>query len=442
MLNQQVQELKQLKAFIILWVTQALSSLGSSMTSFALIIWIYQQQGSALTMGLLTVCSYAPYVLLSMFAGALSDKWDKKKTILFCDSIAVVGTLTASWLLKTNQLEIWHLYLINIINGLMGAFQSPASDVAITLLTPQKYYQKTSGLRSFSNSLVTILTPVFATMLLSFFNIEFVLIFDGITFSAAFISLLFFIHLPLLDALKKDEEQTSVFQLLKEGISFLKEHLGILQLILFLSGINLIASMSDTALPALVLTKYKEQETVLGMFNAFTGIASLLGSIIVSFQPAPKKRIRIICIALFISMSTENFILALTESIPFWYVGAVLGWLPIPFMSANMDVLLRERIPIEMQGRVFSVRNSLQFFTIPLGHLLAGILIDDVFEPLMRTNSQRFPIFGTGAGAGSAFLLFLLGIAGMLICFYFSSLKSMRALDQPLLSETSLADPS
>ena len=62
------------------------------MTSYALVIWAYQQTGSALTSALLTVCSYAPYVLLSIFAGALSDRWDKKRTMLVCDSLAAVST--------------------------------------------------------------------------------------------------------------------------------------------------------------------------------------------------------------------------------------------------------------------------------------------------------------------------------------------------------------
>lgn len=68
-----------MRNFLFLWATQALSSLGSAMTGFALIVWSYQQQGSALTTALLSVCSYAPYVVLGIFAGAFSDRWDKKR---------------------------------------------------------------------------------------------------------------------------------------------------------------------------------------------------------------------------------------------------------------------------------------------------------------------------------------------------------------------------
>ena len=86
------------------------------MTSYALVIWAYQQTGSALTSALLTVCSYAPYVLLSIIAGALSDRWDKKRTMLVCDSLAAASTLLVFFLLGTGRLEIWHLYLINGFN--------------------------------------------------------------------------------------------------------------------------------------------------------------------------------------------------------------------------------------------------------------------------------------------------------------------------------------
>ncbi len=80
--------IKELKTFMILWSTQSLSQLGSTMTNFALTLWLYQKTGSALQTALLSICSYAPYVVLSIFAGALSDRWDKKKTMLVCDTLA------------------------------------------------------------------------------------------------------------------------------------------------------------------------------------------------------------------------------------------------------------------------------------------------------------------------------------------------------------------
>ena len=127
---------------MILWLTQSFSTLGSAMTGFALIIWSYQQQGSALSTALLSVCTYAPYVVMSIFAGALSDRWNKKITMLVSDTFAAATTVAVLWLLTTNRLQIGHLYVINALNGLMNTVQQPAGDVAVSLLTPRKHYQR------------------------------------------------------------------------------------------------------------------------------------------------------------------------------------------------------------------------------------------------------------------------------------------------------------
>lgn len=106
-----MKSLKELRFFIILWLTQSFSALGSAMTNFALVVWLYQDSGSALTTALLTVCSYTPYVVVSVFAGAISDKWNKKAVMLICDSFAAICTIAVLVLLKTGSLAVWHLYI-------------------------------------------------------------------------------------------------------------------------------------------------------------------------------------------------------------------------------------------------------------------------------------------------------------------------------------------
>lgn len=419
--------LNELKYFIILWLTQSFSALGSAMTNFALVIMLYQDSGSALTTALLTVCSYAPYVIVSIFAGAISDKWNKKVVMLVCDSFAAACTIITLVLLKTGNLAVWHLYILNALNGLMNSIQSPASDVAVTLLTPEKHYQKTSGMRYFSNSLVSILTPVFAAALVSFAGIETVIAFDLTTFAIAFLTLLFFIRIPKVQ--RKNESNETLLQSAKSGIAYLKSNKGILWLILFLSAINLIASTYEAVLPAMVLSK--ADETALGLVNSCVGIATLLGSVIATIFPTPKSRIAVICNCLLLSMSTENFLLAFGKNTIVWCIGAALGWIAIPLMSANYDVIFRSNVPKEMQGRVYSVRNSLQFFTIPVGYFLGGLLVDNVFEPFMTTVQSGIltALFGSGKGSGAAFLFFVIGIAGVLVCLFFRRVKAFKNLE-------------
>lgn len=414
---------KELKPYLLLFGTQTLSALGSGMTSYALVLLIYLRSGSALRTALLSICSYAPYVIMSIFAGALSDRWNKKLTMLICDLFAALSTVAVLVLIKTDALCPWHLYLLNALNGLMNTVQQPASEVASTMLIPKDFYQKTSGLRSFSQSLNSILTPVLATALFAFAGIDVVIAFDLITFAIAFLTLLFFIPIP--ECTKPEKTKEKLLTAAKEGLEWLKKNPLILKLILYLSSINLIASIYDAALPAMILSRANGGEKVLGAVNTFVGIATLAGSLIVTLMPAPKNRIRAITLSLLISMSSENFLLAFGKAPWIWCLGAVLGWITIPIMNANLDVIYRSSIPLDMQGRVYSCRNTLQFFTIPIGFLLGGVLVDKVFEPFaasLPSGSILASVFGEGKGSGTAMLFFAIGTAGVFVCFLFNFL--------------------
>ena len=411
-------EIKELKSYLLLWATQSFSGLGSGMTSFAMVLWLYQTSGSALQTALMSVCSYAPYVVMSIFAGTLSDRWDKKRTMLVCDLLAALSTVAILILYQTGQLAPWHMYVLNALNGLMNTVQRPASDVAATLLAPPEYYQKTSGLRSFSSSLTTILTPVIASAVYAFGGMEMIIAFDLFTFAAAFLVLLFFIRIP--EPPRKETQQEKLLDAAKAGLKWLRQNPLILKLIFFLAWINLVASAFDAALPAYLLSVPNGGEKVLGLVQSCAGIATLVGSVIVTLSPKPKNRVRMVCITLMISMSTENFLLAFSRTPAVWCIGSILGWLSIPLMNANLDVIMRVSIPPEMQGRVFSCRNTLQFFTIPVGFLLGGWMVDDVFEPLMASaDGLAVQLFGTGKGSGAAAFFLVLGFAGVAVCLWY-----------------------
>lgn len=428
--------LREMRMYLILWLTQAFSGLGSAMTSYALVIWSYTQEGSALTTALLAVSSYAPYVVCSIFAGALSDRWDKRKTMLACDGIAALTTVCTLVLLKTERLEVWHLYIINAINGLMNTVQSPASEVATTALLPRKHYQKVGGLNQLSGSLNGILTPVLAMAVLGFAGMDGVILFDLLTFTAAFLVLLLFIRIPEGELVPDKKEPLR--QAIKEGLCFLREKRGVLMLILFLAGINFVASMFNAALPALVIPK--AGENALGVLSSFTAVTTLAGSLIASALPAPRSRVRVICWTLMLSMSTENFILAFGRSLPVWCIGAFLGWIAIPLMNTNLGALMRLNIPQEIQGRVYAARNSLQFFTIPLGYMLGGAAVDYLFEPLMSLQAQdSFLVryFGIGKGSGAPCFFAILGILGVFVCVVFRRNRHIRAMcDEEMLHTT------
>ena len=421
---------KRLKDFYILWSTQSLSQLGSAMTSFALTLWLYEKTGSALSTAALTICTYAPYVIMSIFAGAISDKYDKKKTMLVCDALAALTTVLVLALYKTDLLSVWHLYAVNAVSGLMNTVQQPASEVANTLVVPKEHYQKTSALQSLSRSAITIGNPLIASALYGIAGLDAVIAVDMVTFAAAFLALLFFIRLPDVNSGAGREEK--VLKLAREGLRFLKDHRLVLDVILFMSGVNLIASAFDAVLPALVIPRCGN--SVLGVVTSCSGIAMVLGSMLMTVMPKPGNRVRVIYLTMLFSLGTENFLLAFSRNPVLWCIGQVIGWILVPVMSANQNVIMRNSIPVELQGRVYACRNTLQFFSIPIGLALGGFMVDNICEPFMDANGSgglMTALFGSGKGSGAALMMFILGVAGIILCIVSGQkLKKYRYTDE------------
>jgi len=413
-------EFGKLGVFYLLWSTQSLSQLGSALTSFALTLWLYEKTGSALSTAALTVCTYAPYVAMSIFAGAVADRFDKRKTMLVCDALAAMGTVLVFELYATDLLETWHLYAISVANGLMNTVQQPASEVAYTLVVPKEYYQKTSGLRSLSRSLVSVGSPLIATALYGLAGLGAAIEVDLATFVVAFVSLGLFITLP--DSPEVRGEEHTTLEAAREGLAFLRRNPLIRDVILFISGVNLVASAFDATLPAYVIPNPLGGNGMLGIVTACSGAAMLAGSVLVMVLPKPKDRVRVIYLTMLISLGIENFMLAFFRSPIVWCVGQVIGWILVPVMSANLDVVIRCSVPVELQGRVYACRNTLQFFTIPLGLLMGGFLVDEVFEPLMHlyANTELITgLFGMGKGSGAAVMMLVIGVVGVVYCAAF-----------------------
>ncbi|SNU06840.1 Predicted arabinose efflux permease, MFS family [Lachnospiraceae bacterium] len=409
----------ELRDFYILWSTQSLSQLGSAITAFALTLWLYEKTGSALSTAALRICTYAPYVVMSIFAGALSDKFDKKKTMLICDLLAALSTIAVFILYKLDMLSVWHLYLINAVSGLMNTVQQPASEVAYTMVVPKDYYQKTGGLQSLSRSLVTIGNPLIASAVYGFAGLDAAIAVDLVSFGIAFVALALFIRIPEIPTDGKEKE-AGVLQLAKEGLKYLKDTPMILYVILFMSGVNFVASAFDAVLPALIIPNPRGGNSILGIVTSCSGIAMVAGSLIATAMPKPRDRVKVIYLSMLFSLATENYLLAFSRSPVLWCIGQILGWIFVPVMSTNQNVIMKNTIPANLQGRVYACRNTLQFFTIPIGLLFGGFMVDEVCEPIMSTSGRTLQfLFGTGKGSGAALMMFILGVTGTVMCLVF-----------------------
>ena len=391
------------------------------MTNYALIIWVYEQKGTASSIAALSICTFLPSILFCFIAGTIADRWDKKRIMLLSDFMAALGTVTVLILYSASCLQIWHLYIINFLLSFMNAFQAPASYVATSLLVPKEHYVRVSGLNSFSGSIITILAPALGSALLAFGDLKTVLIIDITAFAIAFLTLLLFITIPKIDDEVKEAKE-SFLKSCTVGITFLKEHSALLRIILFFAFINLIAKMGSYGmLPALILTRTGGNQIALGIVESAVGIGTLAGSIIVVLIKPGKNRTGIAFIACGISFLLGDVGISLSHSLTFWVITTFASNIPMAFIGANLTAIMRTNVPVKMQGRVFSARDTIQYCTIPVGLFLGGFLADHVFEPFMVSVSpmqKAFSVlFGIGKGSGIAVIFFIVGMIGLITSF-------------------------
>lgn len=429
--SSKIQNKSQMRDFLLLFAGQSLSQMGSAMTSFALIIWAYRKQGTVMSVASLSVFSYLPYVAVSIFTGALIDKFKKKNILLICDAVAALCTLCTLGLYYFGLLEVWHLYLLNAVSGFMNAFQKPASDTAISVLVPNKLYTRVSGMRSLADSLSSVLSPIIATAVMSLAGIEAVFAADLLTFAAAFLTLLVFIKIPHRQYV---DEKASIIKESMRGLTFLRENRGYLYLIMYLAIINFIAALAFFGvLPAMILARTSNNETILGLVTSAVGLGGIAGGLLVSIAKPAKNHVKNIFFSGALSFILCDIFMGVGRSRYVWIAAAFAGNFLIPLLNASENYLLMSRIPEHIRGRVFAVRGTLQFVTLPFGYLAGGLLADGVFEPLMRGAGpiRRFiaGIVGTGSGSGMAFMFILTGVTGFVTSVVFYRNRHIRALE-------------
>lgn len=418
--------------FYLFLLGQFVSQFGSKLTSYGLILWSYKESGSVLSMSLLSVCYLVPEVMLSFISGSISDNWNKKKIMLISDGIAAIFSVSVLIMIFTGTLRLEYLYLINFVLGVADSFQNPASEVTVSLIVTKENYLKTSGIRSFCNSFTGVFAPIAATSLYALCGLKVIVIIDLVTFLFAFFTLAFGVNIPQIQ--HHETALKGIWEQCRYGIRYLLNKKDIMSLILFMGFVNFVAAIYNTNLAPMVLSRNGDNEIQLGVVSSMISIAGLIGSLLVTRMKATSKRASLILNIMTFSFLICNGLLGLGRNYYVWTFAVFAGNLFIPLLSANVEYIMRTRIPLEQQGKIFAARNTLQYTSIPVGTLLGGFLADEVFIPYMNKPSMFHNVLkiltGSSRGSGIALLYICIAVIGVIGCFVFRRDKNMMALDK------------
>ncbi|MFN2303219.1 MAG: MFS transporter, partial [Anaerolineales bacterium] len=179
-----------MKTFIIIWLGQLVSMIGSGLIGFALSVWIFDQTGQATPFALSALFGTLPRILISPVAGAVCDRWNRKKIMLISDSLSGLATLLVAVLMLTGQMQVWMIYGINFFSSIFAAFQQPAYSASIVMLVKKDQLTRANSMIQMGQAIETILTPILAGALFTLIGLRGIILIDVITYLIAISTLL------------------------------------------------------------------------------------------------------------------------------------------------------------------------------------------------------------------------------------------------------------
>jgi DHA3 family macrolide efflux protein-like MFS transporter len=407
-----------MRAFIIVWIGQVVSLLGTAMTTFALTLWTYQITGKATPLAMVGFFFVAPIVFLGPFVGVLVDRGNRKLMMMLSDLAAALTTVIVLILYATHSLQVWHLYVTATLSGIFQGFQWPSYSAAISLMLPKEQYGRANGMLEMAGSGSRVLAPLLAGALIGPLGLAGVLIIDLVSAAVA-IGTLFFVHIPQPPRTEAGlEGQGSLLEETAYGFRYIFARPSLLGLqTVFLVG-NLFSGLGWAVFAPMILGRTGNNQMILGSVESAGAIGGVIGGMAMSAWGGPRRRVHGVLLGWFCAGLVGDMVLGLGRALPTWAVGAFLGAFFVPIINGSNQAIWQAKVAPDVQGRVFTARQFIAWLVMPISQLLAGPLVDHVLEPAMAESGSLASVFGwlvgTGTGAGIGLLFACTGLLAAL----------------------------
>lgn len=416
-----------MKKFMLLWIGELISAIGSGMTAFALSIYVYQMTGSVSYVSLITLLAYMPTILLSPVGGVLADRYDRRLLMIVGDGCSALGLLYILWNIQHGGFHLLPILAGVTFNAVFVALLEPSYKATVTDLLTEEEFAKASGMVQMTGNARYLISPALAGLLLGIADIRLILVIDICT---VFVTVLTTAIVRKTISKPIPKEGQGFATEMKTGFQAIVENKGVLSLVVIMAFVCFFIGFVQTLSGPMILA-VSDARTV-GIMESVCAIGMLVGSIWIGFVGIKGKYPVVLCMAgilngLFMALAGVSTSLLFTGSSIF------LFFLSLPFMNTCADVMVRVSIPNEMQGRVWGMISLLTQSGTVLAYVLCGVLADYIFEPMMEKGGilagSIGRIIGTGEGRGIGLMLILSGIGMMLAVLITGRNKAVRSIE-------------
>ncbi len=403
------------RTFVVVWIGQLVSIIGSGLTDFALGLYVYQRTGSVTQFAFVLLFRALPVIVISPFAGALVDRWDKRMVMLCSDLVAAFSSLILAILFFSNQLQVWHIYLGAMVSAAVTAFQVPAYLTATTALIPQKHLGRASGMVQIAQACAEISAPLLAGLLVVVIHLQGVLLLDVASFGFSVLTLLA-VRFPAATSPARIERRNSLLtREIRDGVVYILLRPGLVALLVFFAAVYFEGAMISALVQPLILAFASPD--VLGLILAVAGSGLLLGGLLLSAWGGPARRINGVLGFVFL-FGVGIILIGLRPSPTLVGIGAFGAHFCFPFVNGCNQAIWQSKVAFSLQGRVFAIRQMVVRAAQVLAFVMVGPLTDRIFTPLLLESG---PLAGTvgkaigvGAGRGIALIFVVMGLFSML----------------------------
>lgn len=422
-----VSQNKAFRKFLIIWIGEFISSIGSGLTAFALGVYVFQTTGSVAAVSLTTLFAFLPTILLSPVGGVLADRFDRRLMMICGDLFSAIGLIYMLICLQSGGLEEWQIYIGVTISAVFVALLEPAYKATITDLLTEEDYAKASGMMQLAASSKYLLSPLIGGLLLEITNIRTILIIDISTLAVTIIIVaLIRKSLPLR---KQHREKLRLLGDIKEGWYALTVNRGVMTIVILISVATFYLGFLQTLISPMILSF--SDSKVLGIIESISAVGMLIGSIIIGILHLKSYASTLatgFCFAgIFIAL------LGISTNLILITIAGIMFFTALPFINTSAEVMVRCRIPNELQGRAWGLISILSQLGYILAYAISGVMADGIFNPMFLTNGLLAgtvgKIIGTGPGRGIGFMLILSGVFVIALGLVIRKMKIVKEME-------------
>ena len=401
-----------LRKFILLWAGEMISAVGGGLTSFGLGVYIFRQTGSAASMALITLLGFLPTLLLSVPAGALADRYDRRLLMMIGDGCSALGILYILICMLNGGASLTQICVGVLVSAVFSALLEPAFRATITDLLTKEEFSRASGLVSLAGSARYLFSPILAGFLLTVSDVKLLLMIDICTFFLTVIS-----AAAVRKSIGKKEAgtKTGFLASIRESWQILRSMKGVLLLVLVSSAVTLFMGMFQILAEPLVLS-FSDAKT-LGIAETICASGMLVSGLILGTRGIKRNFTGILSASLaFAGLMMIGF--GLFERIRPICVFGFLFFAALPFANSSLDYLIRTHIPDEAQGRTWGLIGFLSQIGYVIAYAVSGIAAD-----ALGTWT------GLGVGRGAAIVVQAAGGLMAVIAVSMVLIRSIRELE-------------